>query len=176
MTKLTKILRSRLHKTALASALSLALFVAFGASALAGELPKSGTYSTTWTFTGPYTAVEIGEDQWAWSATFTLIVWNNAGEGFFHDMSANCINMGSEAEDAPFTDSGYCSYEDADGNKIFTYWYETEADKGTATILGGTGKYAGIQGGDTYEYVYTPDAPEGTFNGYGSAEGSYTLP
>ena len=175
MTRLTRMLRSRLHKTALASALSLALFAAFGASALAGELPKQGTYSVTWTFSGPYTAIEIGEDQWAWSSTYTLIIWNDAGEGFFHDMSANCVGLGSEAEDAPFTETGYCSYVDADGDQLFEYYYETEEGKGTSTRLGGTGKYAGAQGTDTYEYVLTPDAPEGVFNGYGHSEGSYTL-
>ena len=176
MVTLSRIFGKGLHKTALASALSLALFAAFGASALAGELPKQGTHSLTWTFSGPYTAIEIGEDQWAWSSTYTLIIWNDAGEGFFHDMSGICVGMGSEEPEAPFTDSGYCSYVDADGDKIFTHWYETEADKGTQILLGGTGKYAGVQGGDTYEYVYTPDAPEGVFNGYGHAEGSYTLP
>ncbi len=176
MVTLSRIFGKGFHKTALASALSLVLFTAFGASALAQELPKQGTFSVTWTFSGPYTAIEIGEDQWAWSSTYTLIIWNDAGEGFFHDMSGVCVNMGSEAEDAPVADSGYCSYEDADGDKLFEYYYETEAGKGTAIQLGGTGKYAGVQGTDTYEYVYTPDAPEGVFNGYGTAEGSYTLP
>ncbi len=176
MTRLTRMLRSRFHMTALASGLSLALFAAFGASALAGELPKQGTFSVTWTFSGPYTAIEIGEDQWAWSSTYTLIIWNDAGEGFFHDMSGICVNMGSEEPEAPFPDSGYCNYEDADGDKLFEYYYQTEEGKGTAIQLGGTGKYAGVQGSDTYEYVYTPDAPEGVFNGYGTAEGSYTLP
>ncbi len=176
MVTLSRIFGRGLHKTALASALSLVLFAAFGASALAGELPKQGTYSTSWTFSGPYTAIEIGEDQWAWSSTFTVIMWNDAGEGFWHDMSGNCVSMASEAEDAPVADSGYCRYEDADGNTLVEYWYETGEGKGTATFLGGTGKYAGVQGTDTYEFVLTPDAPEGTFNGYGHSEGSYTLP
>jgi len=176
MMRLKSIFGGSLHKTALASALSLVLLAAFGASALAGELPKQGTHSISWTFSGPYTAIEIGEDQWAWSSTFTIVVWNDAGEGLYHDMSANCVGMGSEEPDAPFTDSGYCSYVDADGDRMFEYWTETGEGKGTDTLLGGTGKYAGIQGGGTYEYSYTPDAPEGTFNGYGHTKGSYTLP
>ena len=175
MLRLTRMLRGRFHMTALASGLSLVLLAALGAGALAGELPKQGTYSLTWTFSGPYTAIEIGEDQWAWSSTSNLILWNDAGEGFGHDMSGICVGMGSEEPGAPFTDSGYCSYVDADGDKLFDYWYETEAGKGTSTWLGGTGKYAGAQGTDTYEFVLTPDAPEGTFNGYGHTEGSYKL-
>ena len=165
-----------LLKTAKASALGLALCAAFGAAALAGELPKEGPYSTSWTFSGPYTAIEIGEDQSAWSSTFTVVIWNDAGEGVLHNMSGNCVGMGSQAPNAPFTDSGYCTYADADGNQIFEHWYEKESGKGTMTMLGGTGKFTGIQAGATYEYVYTPDAPEGTFNGYGHSKGSYTLP
>ena len=166
-----------LLKTAKASALGLALCAAFGAAALAGELPKKGTYSISWTASGPYTAVEIGEEKWAWSSRFTVVIWNDAGEGIYHNMSANCVGMGTnERELAPFTDSGYCSYVDADGDKIFEYYYEKETGKGTTTLLGGTGRYAGIQGSDTYEYVSTPDAPQGTFNQIGHSKGSYTLP
>ena len=165
-----------LLKTAKASALGLALCAVFGAAALAGELLKKGPYSTSWTFSGPYTVVQIGEEKWAWSSRFTLVVSNDAGEGVLHNMSGNCVGMGSQEPNAPFTDSGYCSFFDAAGDKIFAYWYEKETGKGTTTLLGGTGKYAGIQGSDTYEYVYTPDAPEGTFNGYGHGKGSYTLP
>lgn len=166
-----------LLKTPKALALAVALWAAFGAAALAGELPKKGTYSTSWTFSGSYTAVEIGEDKWASSSRFTLVIGNDAGKGVFHDMSANCVGMATdERELAPFTDSGYCSYVDADGDKIFEYWYEKETGKGAATLLGGTGKYAGIQGSDTYQYVYTPGAPHGTLDGYGHTKGSYTLP
>ena len=171
MMRLKSIFGRGLHKTALASALSLALFAAFGASALAGELPKQGTYSTTWTFSGPYTLLEVGEDEWAWISNFTLVIWNNAGEGFLHDMTGDCIEIGGPDRQT----SGYCTYTDADGNKIFEAYTEEEEGKGTATYRGGTGKYAGLQGGGEYEYTFTPDTPEGTFHGYGGDEGSYTL-
>ncbi len=92
-----------LLKTAKASALGLALCAAFGAAALAGELPKKGPYSISWTASGPYTAVEIGEEKWAWSSRFTVVIWNDAGEGIYHNMSANCVGMGTnEQELAPF--------------------------------------------------------------------------
>ena len=44
MLRLTRMLRSGLHKTALASALSLVLFAAFGAGALAGDLAAGARY------------------------------------------------------------------------------------------------------------------------------------
>ena len=172
----SRIFGESLRNTVLAFAFSLVSFAVFGTPALAGELPKQGNYSTKWAISGPYTAIEIGEDQSAWSSTFTAVIWNDAGEGILHDMSGNCVGMGSQEPNAPFMDSGYCAYADADGDQIFEYWYETEEGKGTMTMLGGTGKFAGIQASATYEYVYTPDAPEGTFNGYGHSKGSYTLP
>ncbi len=153
MVTLSRIFGKGLQKTALASALSLVLFAAFGGSALAGELPKQGTYSISWTFSGPYTLLEIGEDQWAWISTFTVVVWNDAGEGVYHDMSGNCISMGTdERELAPFPESGYCTYVDADGDKMFEYWTETGDGKGHDTLMGGTGKYSGLQGSGDYEY------------------------
>ena len=171
MMRLKSIFGRGLHKTALASALSLVLFAAFGASALAGELPKQGTYSLTWTFSGPYTLLEVGEDEWAWISNFTLVIWNNAGEGIYHDMTGDCIEIGGPERQT----SGYCTYTDADGDKIFEAYTEEEEGKGHDTLTGGTGKYAGLQGGGKYEYAFTPDTPEGTFHGYGHTEGSYTL-
>ena len=161
-----------LQKTVLAFGLSLVLFAAFGTPVRAGDLPKEGTYSTTWTFSGPYTLVEIGEEKWSYVAAFTEVVWNNAGEGVLHNMSANCNGLGAASGEG----NGYCNYVDADGDKIYTAWEDLTEGKGKATILGGTGKYAGIQGSEEYEYVYTPDSPEGTFHGHGGSKGSYTLP
>ncbi len=169
MTRLTTTYRNGLRRTVLASALSLALFAAFGASALAGELPKKGTYSLTWVFSGPYEGLEVG-DQWAGIAHFALVVWNDAGEGVFHDMTGDCVGMGIDTHW-----QGYCVFTDADGDKIFDHWEDVD-EQGTRTLLGGTGKYEGIQGTNEYEFVYTPDAPEGTFNGHGYETGSYTLP
>ena len=46
-------------------------------------------------------------------------------------------------------DQGYCAFGDADGDRVFTSFtgaFETGGASGTNTIIGGTGKYAGIQG------------------------------
>ena len=155
------------------SAMSVAVFVLLvtNGPALAGDLPKKGTYSTTWAFGGPYTLVEIGKDKSSWMSEFTIIVWNNAGEGILHDMSGNCNGLGDEE-----TGNGYCAFVDADGDKIYWAFHDVGTGKGNATLEGGTGKYSGIQGSEDYEFAYTPDLPEGTFHGHGGSKGSYTLP
>ncbi len=72
----SRIFGESLRNTVLAFAFSLVSFAVFGTPALAGELPKQGNYSTKWAISGPYTAIEIGEDQSAWSSTFTAVIWN----------------------------------------------------------------------------------------------------
>ena len=167
----SRVFGDNMRRTALASVLSLALFAAFGTLALAGDLPKKGTYSTTWTFSGPYKLVEIGKDKSSWMADFTLVVWNNAGEGVLHDMSGDCDGLGVGE-----TGNGYCALVDTDGDKIYWAFHDVGGGKGNATLDGGTGKFAGIKGSEDYAFVYTPDAPAGTFHGHGGSKGSYTLP
>ncbi len=161
----------RAFRKAAITCAGLLLCAAFGGSALAGDLPKQGTHSYSWTFSGPYEVIQVGEDEWAWVAHYTMASWNDAGEGLFHNMSGDCIGVGLGEEE-----SGYCTYVDADGDMIFEAWQGTGAGTGTDTLLGGTGKYVGLQGTAEYEYVYFPDNPEGTFLGKGHSEGSYTLP
>ena len=65
---------------------------------------------------------------------------------------------------------------DGDGDKVFWAFTDLGDGKGKAVFEGGTGKYQGLQGSEDYEFVYTPDAPEGTFHGHGGSNGSYKLP
>ena len=58
---------------------------------------------------------------------------------------------------------------------IFERWQDVDTGKGTATYLGGTGKYAGITGTLEYDYVMLP-SPEGTLHLAGKTRGSYKLP
>ena len=94
-----------------------------------------------------------------------------AGEGLFHNMSGHCNGFGVND-----TGKGYCSFVDADGDKVFWAFTDVGGGKGSAVLEGGTGKYEGLQGGEEYTFVYTPDNPEGTFNGHGTSKGNYTLP
>ncbi len=173
MMTLSSIFGKDLHRTVLASGLSLVLVVALGGSALAGELPKQGTYATEWTFSGPYTTIDLGAEDWGWISRFTVTRWNTAGGDLYNNISADCIGMGGSR--GQMESSGYCIFTDDDGDNIYEYWYETEPGKGVGVTLGGTGKYEGIRGEDDYEYVFTMDSPEGTFHGIGRDAGSYTI-
>ena len=174
MTRLTMTHRNRLRRTVLASVLSLVFVVALGGSVLAGELPKKGTYATAWTFSGPYTVIDLGKENSAWISHFTVTRWNTAGGDLYNNISADCIGMGGSK--GKLASSGYCVFTDDDGDNIYEYWYEPdEPGKGVGVTLGGTGKYKGIRGEDKYESIFTADSPEGTFHGIGHDEGSYTI-
>jgi hypothetical protein len=161
----------RLQRMAVASLFIVAPIWTLAAMAHAQDLPKEGTYSTTWSFSGPYKVLSLGEDKYSWMSNFTLVVWNNAGEGVFHDMSGDCVGLGVGDKG-----NGYCALVDGDGDKVFWAFTDLGDGKGKAVFEGGTGKYQGLEGGEDYEFVYTPDAPEGTFHGHGGSNGSYKLP
>lgn len=57
---------------------------------------------------------------------------------------------------------GFCTFRDPDGDRLFTDWHGANAGRGTAavnTIVGGTCKYAGIQGSGTW--ISTDVGPNG---------------
>jgi hypothetical protein len=64
------------------------------------------------------------------------------------------------------TNKGNCSFGDQDGDRIFTTWTGNAAtNQGENTIMGGTGKYAGITGSGPW-HCFGPTAAEenGAFN------------
>lgn len=154
-----------------ASGLGLALLVASSGGALAGDLPKQGTFSAHWTVSGAYKAIEMGEDLWAQVNEQIIMITNDAGDGLFHNMSGECVGYGLGTEE-----KGYCNFVDSDGDKIFEqYAGDVETNAATGTALEGTGKYAGIEATFEYRWVNLPSA-DGAFNIVGVKEGSYTLP
>ena len=63
-----------LRKWIWVAAVVLVSFGTAGTSAEAGELPKSGTYTTHWAFSGPYMALQLADENYSWMSEFTLIV------------------------------------------------------------------------------------------------------
>jgi hypothetical protein len=140
---------SKLISTSLA-ALSLA---AICTAATAQNLPKSGTINihTGWRASGD--TVTVAEDHVQGHGTVSGTAFNENGSGPLHLGPANCfysfffVDGGSKAK-------GYCAFGDRDGDRLFTDWEGIDgADgaKGINTIIGGTGKYAGIKGSGRYD-------------------------
>jgi len=127
--------------------LSLALFAA---TAGAQELPKSGTISwhTGWKLDGGAMTVAEGHVEGHGSGVGTS--FNDKGSGPLHLGAAECVYT-FFVIDGSGTNTGYCAFGDADGDRIFTSFtgkvgLPNGYDEGTNFITGGTGKYAGITG------------------------------
>ena len=145
------------------------LFLAsFGTAALAdhhGHLAKSGTISwvTGWIFEGPELAPQadgyvIGHAQ-AVGATF-----NVNGSGPLHEGRATCVVAFIVTPDGA-TNKGNCFFGDQAGDRIFTsFTGDVAANKVINTIVGGTGKYAGITGSGPWACDASAPADTGGFN------------
>ena len=118
----------------------------------AQNLPRSGSIHihTGWLASGP--AVTVAEGHMQGSGQSSGVSFNENGSGPLHLGPANCfytffISNGSGKG------KGFCAFGDSDGDRIFTDWegMQTDHAEGINTIVGGTGKYAGIKGSGPYK-------------------------
>jgi len=139
-------------KIATTAGFALALF---SASICAQQVPKSGTISihTGWKVTGE--ALEMADKVMQGHGSAIGTSFNDKGWGPLHAGPATCFYTFYFANGVP-TNKGFCTFGDADGDRFFTDWHGGPAADGNGTegvnrIVGGTGKYAGIQGSGTWK-------------------------
>ena len=128
---------------------------ALSAGALAQQLPKTGVISihTGWKVTGE--ALETADKVMQGHGTAIGTAFNDRGSGPLHGGPATCLYTFHFANGTP-KNKGFCTFGDADGDRFFTEWNggpaaDGSGTEGVNTILGGTGKYAGIQGNGTWK-------------------------
>jgi len=127
--------------------LGISLALIFSA-ANAQQLPKSGNIAvhTGWKSTGE--ALEVADKRMQGHGSVIGITFNDKGSGPLHGGPATCFYV-FFANDTGTKNKGYCAFGDTDGDRIFTDWHgaqSSEGGQGVNEIVGGTGKYAGIQG------------------------------
>ena len=135
------------------------LFAAACDAANAQKLPKSGSinFHTGWgKATG--TDIEVGNKRYQGAGVLTGVTFNDTGSGPLHQGPATCSYIYFAVE-GHGKSKVYCAWSDADGDKIFT-----ESNNATGTpdgwasgvneIIGGTGKYTGIQGKGPWKTRY----------------------
>jgi hypothetical protein len=170
-----------MRKILLASIFSLVLLVAFAPLA-SSQIAKEGTFSVTQYMSGKtLKAVPMGEEHFCMSYEQTGVVINDTGEGFAHNASLYCLGSLYAVKGVKMRESGVVIYTDLDGDKMFQSWKTTSGKlgavtKGTATFVGGTGKYTGLTGDLEWTYSLVHSAAEGTFQGICKVKGKYKLP
>jgi hypothetical protein len=168
-------------RTRLFSAFTLSTAMAFGAAAMAADLPKEGTFSGTYSSAGTYKAHPVGKER-------VLAVYDEngltVGNGLLDHMTWHCDVLG-DLMNGTVQWNGYCVLTDPAGDQIAAnvasdgkYAADAKSFSGKTTFTTGTGKYVGISGGVTAA-LHAPEfrtAGEGTYVQYGNLQGSYKLP
>src|SRR6266545_2030411 len=116
-------------------ACALALAAAcLSSSALAADLPKSGTYAAHfgWTFSGQ--VQELGTNRTVSAGVVTGVIFNDAGKGFLHKARVDCTLM-NDVNQGRANANGTCVVTDAEGDKAFL--------EGKYTGMSGTSKFQG---------------------------------
>ncbi len=159
--------------------LSLIVLVAFGMEARA-QIPKEGTTSFTSAYSGTFKILAMGQERVQMTYEFMGASIGDTPNDFSHNLSFRCIGTFHAVKGEYNDGSTFCVATRPDGDQIFST-YKTAGKlgvmyKGTYTVVGGTGKLAGIQGsGECTGFDLRPEA-EGTFQGYAIQKGQYKLP
>ncbi len=166
------------------AAISGTVFAASGAIGQdANTLAPQGDFALTYSLMDAYNAppVMIGENQMAQAVNYLAHVFNDAGEGGFLNYAVgNCASYQVTDVAANTVEiSGYCSYRDADGDRVFEHFatdgaVALDAVTMSSEWVGGTGKYADITGTFTTESLTDVQAGEVILVG-GHKTGSYSL-
>jgi len=141
------------------------------------QLPRQGQFTGKFGWWALGKVYQMGQDHIYWNGEFNGTFFNDAGNGFLHGSSWVCPGYNELRGGISLASGGRCVVTDMDGDKMFVTW---EGSKGTipmkfngsAQFVGGTGKYSGIQGHQTF---YANPVPT-TEQGFGLFKGEWKLP
>jgi hypothetical protein len=163
------------------SAAALVLTAAFATGAPAQA--KEGTASFTFAGIGTFKATEIGKDRLILAEEEKGLDEGSSNPMFDH-MTWLCYGIGDFTKGAGQT-KGYCVQTDPAGDQFVKSFVsekfslgQKESIKGSETLTGGTGKFAGIAGSGTFVFDGNSFKPtdKGTFLSHGTHNLSYKLP
>ena len=152
------------------AAFAVAAVFALSAPLQAEDLKVTGEFG--WFGVGK--AHEIEKGHFYWVGEFSGTFFNDKGEGSpLHRAGVKCPAW----FDADFNNKkskagGYCIMTDLDGDQVYATWQNAGTPgpggkgPGTFTYTGGTGKYQGISGTNTFVGVTQVNWADGTSSGY----------
>ena len=154
------------------AALALCGATALATSAFAGETEYGGTFcshsKTTMLQANPDVTAFNVESGYSDTPDSTFKPWANATN---HSTGNVIVVQGKAAA------HGECLWTDPDGDTFVGTFVDEPGKPGAWTFVGGTGKWKGVTGGGTYQYVSSSKPrPDGTGEGCTSHSGKYMLP
>jgi hypothetical protein len=168
-------------KTRLLVILSLITLAVFGFGNIAlGQ--SEVTESVTTSYYATSKTLPLGPDRVYLTWEAFGVVLSDTGQGLFHNVTIRCIGA-NRGEKESWEGEGSCYYTLKDGEKVFLtikqggkFAMPMPPSKGTATMVGGTGKYSGIQGRTEYTSYYLRPSADGIGQSYNKAKIIYKLP
>ena len=172
-----------MRKSILILVLSLVLLLTSGINVQAQSREVSETGITTWYVTSK--VLPLGEGAIYFSYEATGLTVTDKGEGLFNNATMRNLG-GMKIEKSIFKDErGWAVWNLQNGDKVFcTYEMAGNVNpggvssaKGTFTIIGGTGKAAGIKGsGEVNRTIVRTASTEGVGQVYQKGTFKYILP
>ena len=138
------------------TAFSLGAALALGTPAISADLPKEGTIKLHSNNYINSQSTDVGEKHVMTSANSWGVSYNDAGSGPLH-MGAWFCDWTFHNVVHPIPVGGACAFGDAGGvDKIYITWTGTINEnmidaQGSGTIVGGSGRYKGINGNMTWQ-------------------------
>ena len=171
-----------MRKSILILVLSLVLLLTLGINVQAQNKEVSETCTTTWY--APSKMLPLGEGIVALTYEGIGTTVSDTGRGLFHNATTRFLGSLKVEKGVYKDERGWGVYNLQNGDKVFvTYTAAGEVKpgglgfgKGTGTIIGGTGKAAGIQGSVEYTRTMVRSALEGIGQSYSKKTIKYTLP
>lgn len=168
-----------MKRVIVASILSFVLLFAFGMVAY-GEMAKEGSLSGTVTYAGSHKIIPLDKEHFVLTYENFGVRVSDSKEGPFHGMSTH--NMGvMYFENGVGRLRGYIFNIDKDGDKVIMELTEEASQlspkptSGTAEIIGGTGKFKGIEGNMEYTRRTMMPAAKGTHQAISKGKGTWKI-
>jgi hypothetical protein len=114
---------------------------------------------------------QIEKGHFYWVGEFSGTFFNDKGQGsLFHRAGVRCpAYFDADVNNKKSRSAGYCIISDPDGDQAYLTWEaqgDTVRSPGTFQYTGGTGKYQGIRGQNTFVGVTQVNWQDGTTTGY----------
>src|SRR5262245_47428414 len=149
----------------------------FPLAAAAEQLAKRGTYSGKYVWSERGMVVPVEKNYLFTNAVNQGLFYNAGGSGFLHAAVVVCTSQGM-VQGEQFSFSGNCTATDKEGDKALLKWQcNRQGDRcgGTFDWVGGTGKYAGLRGGNQFDGGQMGEGPLGPV-GDSNWKGEWQLP
>ena len=154
----------------IATKLAIVYIAAFASLAQA----KSGEVTTNACFSGEIlSSIEFAPQQSIVTAKYFGVLKTVPSGGILDLMSVTCYATVSTVGGPPVV-NGNCVYVDKDGDK-FASRIQGVPPNGKTELLGGSGKFTGMKGGNEYKSTRVTSLP-GTISVCSEAQWKYTLP